>query len=169
MNSNPYQPPAAVLRDQHGPELEAATRFQRLRAAVVDVLLLVIPAVAMAILLPALLPRDRGTAALVAILALLWILGIFIWNIVLLVSNGQTLGKKVVGIRIIDASGENPGFWKIFLVRAMPFAVTGALLNHFLDTRFASSTLTLVDVLFIFGPTRQCLHDYLAGTHVVQD
>ena len=28
--------------------------------------------------------------------------------------------------------------------------------------------LWLIDSLFIFGPTRRCLHDLVAGTHVVK-
>lgn len=46
-----------------------------------------------------------------------------------------------------------------------------AKVNHDVAGLFfslAASLLWLIDVLFIFGPTRRCLHDYLAGTHVVR-
>jgi uncharacterized RDD family membrane protein YckC len=169
MNQNPYAPPTAPVYYAPEPEIVAATRWERFRAKLADGLVFVVPGIGMALLMPMFLGQgDRGMAAIMGILALLWLVGCVVWNIVLLVQNGQTLGKKIVGIRIINPQGENPGFWKIALVRGLPFAVVGTALNLALKSPLPNGLVTLVDALFIFGPTRRCLHDVLADTHVIR-
>lgn len=74
----------------------------------------------------------------------------------LISAYGQTLAKMLLGMRIVDASGRSPGFlqgvvmrdWLRNLLNIIPF-------------------FGLIDALFIFGESRRCLHDYMAGTHVV--
>lgn len=168
--NNPYAPPQAQTYYAPEPEIVAATRFERFRAVLADCLMLLLPALGLSLLVPYLMMQgEQGIALGVGLLALLWMVGFGVWTIVLLVQNGQTVGKKVVGIRVINSQGENPGFWKIFLVRSLPFAVVGAALNLALKQPAMGGLVTLVDALFIFGPTRRCLHDILADTHVVKD
>lgn len=168
MTQNPYAPPGAAVYAAPEPEIIAATRWERFRAALADNLLLIVPVVGAALAMSLLVPTDPMLGLGAAVVGFLCFLGVGVWNIVLLVQEGQTLGKKIVGIRIIDAQGENPGFWKIFLVRSLPFAVVGAVLNLAFKTRAASGLVTLIDAAFIFGATRRCLHDILADTHVIQ-
>ncbi len=81
-------------------------------------------------------------------------------NIVLLVKNGQTLGKKILGIRIANDYGDNPGFWMIAIVRSLvPFMI--GLLPLF------GLIFILADSLFIFSERNRCLHDRIANTIVV--
>ena len=78
----------------------------------------------------------------------------------LLGSRGQTIGKMLVGIRIVEAgSGALVPLPKLYGVRELlPRAI------------FALPTvgplMMLADALFIFGDARRCVHDYLCGTVV---
>jgi uncharacterized RDD family membrane protein YckC len=77
------------------------------------------------------------------------------WN--LIATRGQTIGKMLLAIRIINRNGGTPGF------------VQGVLLRNWMRVALALIPFfSVVDVLFIFGESRRCLHDYLAGTSVVQ-
>ena len=85
----------------------------------------------------------------------LGLLLIFQWN--LIASRGQSIGKFLLGMKIVDPHGGNPGF------------ICGVILRNWV--RFALSFIplfSLIDVLFIFGDSRRCIHDYLAGTSVVE-
>ncbi len=80
----------------------------------------------------------------------------------LLVTRGQTLGKKLLGIRIVTFdTEENPGFVKVFLVRAFINGLIGAV-------PILGGIYSLVDALFIFRSDHRCIHDLLAGTKVVK-
>jgi uncharacterized RDD family membrane protein YckC len=84
-----------------------------------------------------------------------WIaLKIIQWN--LIATRGQTLGKMMLFKRIINVNGEIPGF------------ISGVILRNWLRAALNSIPIFgLIDVLFIFGESRRCIHDYLAGTRVV--
>jgi uncharacterized RDD family membrane protein YckC len=79
----------------------------------------------------------------------------------LLTWKGQTIGKRVLGVRIVRfTDGGNPGFLRAVFIRSV------------LPLLFASVTclgrlFALIDILNILGEERRCLHDYLAGTKVV--
>lgn len=98
-------------------------------------------------------PTDSLEA--LAALSFPWIaLKIIQWN--LIATRGQSLGKMLLFIRIVNVNGEIPGF------------ISGVILRNWL--RAALSTIPLfglIDVLFIFTESRRCIHDYLAGTRVV--
>jgi uncharacterized RDD family membrane protein YckC len=78
----------------------------------------------------------------------------------LLAVSGQTLGKKLLMMRIVTDDGELPGFvravvlrsWVCYFICAVP--IVGRWFG-FLDS------------LFIFSASRKCLHDHVAGTRVV--
>lgn len=81
---------------------------------------------------------------------------------VLLSSRGQSLGKILTGIRIVRVrDGSQAGFVQAFLLRGV---IPGAIeLIPILGGLF-----WLVDVCFIFGNERRCVHDLIAGTKVVK-
>ena len=94
----------------------------------------------------------------------IWFLIIFMAiNSYLLVTKGQTLGKWMLGIRIVDAASNGAAtalkllglrYVLVMLVQAIP--MIGQLLG-------------LIDALFIFRGDRRCVHDLIAGTKVVSD
>jgi len=78
-------------------------------------------------------------------------------QIYLLSSQGQTLGKKVVNIRIVKVNTcVNGGFATNVLLRM--------ILNGILES---IPFYGLIDILFIFRKDLRWIHDSIAGTHVV--
>lgn len=75
--------------------------------------------------------------------------------------DGQTIGKKMQGIRIVDLDGNIPDFGKLILLRYLPIAAVAQI-------PLAGPFLTMLDPLFIFRRDRRCLHDLIAGTKVVR-
>ena len=73
---------------------------------------------------------------------------------------GQTLGKRVLGLRIVRASGERVGLLRILLLRiALPGLLGGV---PYLGYLFVGA-----DALMIFSDGRQTIHDRIADTVVV--
>lgn len=90
------------------------------------------------------------------------LLGLMIWQLVLLSSKGQTLGKKVLGIRIVRFDTEaNPGFVQAVLMRSVVPGLIGSV-------PIIGGIFSLVDVCYIFREDRRCIHDLMANTKVVQ-
>jgi uncharacterized RDD family membrane protein YckC len=80
----------------------------------------------------------------------------------LLSTRGQTIGKKLMNVRIADyLTNANPGLVKAFLLRAFVNGIICAI-------PFLGWTYSLVDICFIFREDRRCIHDLLAGTQVVK-
>ncbi len=85
-----------------------------------------------------------------------FLLGMYYMSI--LTRDGQTLGKKIMKIRIVRFDdGSNPGFGRAIGLRVFLNGLLGFIPFY-----------ALVDVLFIFGSQQRCIHDYIAGTKVVQ-
>lgn len=137
-----------------GPPIEAAGRGRRLAAVLLDGVLA----------LPLLLIAEEsgyantdgvdpvGLAALAGFSVLTNV------QIYLLATSGQTIAKRVMQIRIVDAgTGRYPGWLRIVILRA------------YVNGLFVAVTFGLyglVDTLFIFREDRRTLHDRLARTRV---
>ncbi len=102
----------------------------------------------------------------------LWVLVLAIVSYLLLngvslYRNGQTLGKKAVGIQIAMSGDFDGGqtrlapLWRLVCVRAVFFPLMYLIVVPWL------LLLPLLDHLMIFGKSRRCLHDWAAGTVVV--
>jgi uncharacterized RDD family membrane protein YckC len=93
------------------------------------------------------------------VLAGLAFLGLTVWNIVLLATRGQTLGKKWLGIRIVTfPDGQKPGFVKGFLLRSFVNGIIGQIVPFY----------GIIDPCFIFREDNRCVHDLLADTTVIE-
>lgn len=77
----------------------------------------------------------------------------------LLYFYGQTIGKRIMGIAIVNSANKVPGYNRIIGLRYLPFYLVSQIPGL--------STLALVDIFFIFRADRRCLHDMLAGTQVI--
>ncbi len=77
-----------------------------------------------------------------------------------LAKDGQTIGKKLVGIKIVRKDGSPADFMRIAFRRYLPVQVVSVI-------PMAGGVLSLVNVLFIFRASRYCLHDDIADTVVV--
>ncbi len=91
------------------------------------------------------------------------VLGYFVWWLIAL-RDGQTPGKKIVGIRAVSAhSGETLGwgmmFVREFLVKSMLFSVLGNV---------TLGVAPLLDFLWpLWDADSQTLHDKIVSTYVV--
>jgi uncharacterized RDD family membrane protein YckC len=140
----------------HPDDLEPlkAERGQRFFAAMLDNVAVVVG------MLPILvMPIRAGEAAMLTAMAFgtLWYLGVLVLNWGLIATRGQTLGKMAMGIRIVTDDGGPVDFVKGVVVRNWLFTVVNAFVG----------VLSLIDVVFIFGDDKQCLHDKVAQTIVV--
>lgn len=159
MDSNPYAAPVAELDDRFidAKKLERskATRGQRLGAAILDS---IFGAMCLA---PYTYSKQNGgsvTSTAAALCGIL-VIAICITNLILLYNNGQTIGKKIVGTKVVMADGSPAPLWRILLLRWLPVQIVSMI--PFVNL------VTIVDACFIFGAERRCLHDLIAGTIVV--
>lgn len=159
---NPYTAPEAPVQ----PPVPAdgkpvkAERMTRLGAALADGL----------ISLPAALPlmiglgmQDAGNhtvgSALIGV-GVIALIALAIYNCMLLAREGQTIGKRWLGIRIVRSNGERASFGRLLGLRILLPGVIGAIPG-------IGPLFSLADPLWIFGEERRCLHDHIADTIVV--
>lgn len=96
----------------------------------------------------------------------LGVVGYLLLNGWLLHRRGQTLGKMVTGIMIVDAgSGEKASWWRLVFIRALFFPLLYLPLLFSFVGMWA--LLPLIDQALVLRPDRRCLHDLIAGTAVV--
>ena len=93
-----------------------------------------------------------------------------VWTIVLVYKYGQTVGKKVMGIRVVRMDGSRVSFARFFFLRWLAVAVISwivSVVGAAMHLHFLGNLVSLVDALLIFGAAHRCLHDYIADTQVV--
>jgi len=73
---------------------------------------------------------------------------------------GGTLGKKILGLRIVRTDGSRAGFVRLFFGRGAVAILPGMI-------PLLGGLWALIDSLLIFRESRQCLHDQIADTLVV--
>jgi uncharacterized RDD family membrane protein YckC len=104
--------------------------------------------------------RGAGSNAMVAAAVVLGLAGLIVWcwlTIMYVSRNGQTIAKKLLSIKVVRADGSPASLGRLFWLRN----VVNGLIS-------IVPLYGFVDMLFIFGESRQCLHDKIAGTIVVK-
>jgi uncharacterized RDD family membrane protein YckC len=137
-------------------------RGERLVAAFVDGLLYGIGFVPMLVVAIAYGERAEPPpafyiAALVG--GAIW-LGLFVYNLLLLQREGQTIAKRWLKLRIVRADGSRADLGRIFALRMLVPGLIGAV-------PCLGSLFAIADALTIFGEQRRCIHDIIADTIVV--
>ncbi len=143
---------------------ELASRWQRLWGALLDGLIM------MAIIFPIMWisgvwqPLMQGEQISVEQRIWLFIFGVILFFVLqgyLLAKHGQTIGKRIVGTRIVSAEdGQIFPLSRIFWLRHFPLSLICQIPT-------LGSWLSVIDVLFIFRKDKRCIHDLIAGTRVV--
>lgn len=165
--ANPYAPPQAEVRDTAAPnESELAGRGERLGAAIVDGIIGMVMIGA-----PLLIGADLDAMAAGGFFNAFSSIGMSLaglGSVILLAvtaylvhKNGQTIGKKIVGIKVVRSDFSRASLGRIFWLRNVVNAIPGAI-------PYIGNVYGLVDHLFIFGERRQCVHDKIADTVVVK-
>ena len=122
-----------------------ADRLAPLGAAIVDGIVLVAPVAVFAVVTPVLV-HGPGGETVASVFILLSLLIVLMFQMVLLTKDGQTFGKKALGIRIVKMNtGENGGFVPNVLLRLIANGLIGIIPFY-----------GLVDILFISD--RRCIH-----------
>jgi uncharacterized RDD family membrane protein YckC len=101
-------------------------------------------------------PSDPTMLATAGLLCLLGFIA-WAWITALLVARyGQTMGKRVLEIRVVRSDGSQATLGRIFWLRNVVNILLGIIPLY-----------SIIDVLLIFGVRRQCIHDLIADTIVV--
>ncbi|QIA65021.1 RDD family protein [Vibrio astriarenae] len=140
-----------------------ASRWSRFWAVIIDSL------IAMAYTIPVLWYTDFGQRIMaVGNLPLFesLIFMLYSWVMYLLChgyllhTKGQTIGKNVFEIAIVDASDNYIGLPKLFLKRYLPITIAASL-------PIVGQFAVTIDGLFVFRKDKRCIHDLIAGTKVI--
>jgi uncharacterized RDD family membrane protein YckC len=168
---NIYSPPDADLNgaSEESKSLEIdenlAGRWARLGAYIIDSIILILPFVAIFVLTDSwegAANRDYSVSEQL-IYFLIGIAQYLLVNGYLLHRRGQTVGKWVLGIRIVSFNTNKIlPLWKVFLVRYVPPAIVAML-------PLVGVFLAIINDLFIFRKDKRCIHDHLAGTKVIKE
>ncbi len=164
VDQNPYATPSADVAVEDLSEDVLAGRFARLIAVIVDGIILGL------VIMPLMFLSgyfDRAmTTQNILVEAVAWTVGAsLLWVVIngyTLAKRGQTLGKILLGVRIVSVEdGSILPLWKVFFVRylAVTLVAQVPLLGFF---------VFLINALFIFRADKRCVHDLLAGSRVVK-
>jgi uncharacterized RDD family membrane protein YckC len=142
-----------------------ADRGTRLAAVMLDGLMSLPGAVMFVV--PVVMMRAGGgsktpgiVGGIAMVVASLYFLAFLVYQVYLLSTRGQTLGKRWMKIKVIKLDGSNPGFVGAVLLRIIVNGVISVV-------PYLGGIYGLVDSLFIFREDRRCVHDLIAGTRVV--
>lgn len=164
--TNPYAPPRAAVKDVRDPHATVvpADRGTRLGATMLDGVifagLVYVPLFFVGFMAGFSGSSGAAMTPYIAIGALATLVGFIVWcwlTIKYVKANGQSIAKRMLGIKVVRADGESISLGRIFWLRN--------LLNGLISI---VPFYGLIDALFIFGESRQCLHDKLADTIVVK-
>jgi uncharacterized RDD family membrane protein YckC len=173
---NNYAPPQSVVADIPSTDTpyEKATRLSRLGAVLIDGLIFTIPFIPSYVAGLSVMAHTRmnrynyvavwsamASAGILFYVAVLINLVLIVITTVLVYRNAQTIGKKLLGIKVARTDGSRASLPRIFWLRY--------LLNSLITAvPFFGTFYFLIDSLMIFGEQRRCCHDYIADTIVIR-
>lgn len=163
MDNDIYTAPQAELVDPSNENNALASRWKRLWASILDGLIMsvvTVPAMYFTGGFDGIAKGVQPSFEYTLMIAVIGIVAFVIINIKLLVNHGQTIGKKVLGIKIVDLDGNLPGMKKHLLKRYAVYFLPGQI-------PFGGQIFSMINILFIFGKEKRCIHDLVAETKVV--
>lgn len=168
---NPYQAPRSSVEFKQNDGLVLASRWYRLFARIIDAILMLLLSMPFLYWLTGDWLGNAGAEqydlfwsynSLSSFVEYLIGIGVYVAvNTYLLATRGQTVGKYLLKIQIVDYYSEEIPKLRFSLVLREGILT---LLNLF---GFLGGLIALVDALFIFATDKRCLHDYWAFTKVV--
>jgi uncharacterized RDD family membrane protein YckC len=143
---------------------ELASRLSRLIASFVDALVMMVFALPLYVILISryggslLDSSDAFRITWIGIPSLFFFVGVnsYFWA-----TRGQSIGKMVLGIKIVCIDGDKATWRRIVGLRILPMQLLSWI-------PYIGGVISLVDVLFIFRANRRCIHDEIARTKVVR-
>jgi uncharacterized RDD family membrane protein YckC len=155
---NPYRAPSADV-DAPAPSLELASLGQRFGAALLDGLF----GAGLGIFAAIALPMSQKSPLLMNIGIAIFVtaaIALLAANLIYIHRNGQTLGKKMLGIRVVRSNGDRIDLGRYIGMRWLPITLLGAI-------PLIGPFISLLNPLLIFRASRKCLHDDIADTIVI--
>ncbi len=182
---NPYTAPRASLSTEENTDgIVLASRGRRLAAVLLDGLIFVLIFLVVAILVIASVPNGREELARIItaymeaetdyfqlqllnpwiyVEIVFYLVAYFIINGYYLATRGQSLGKMILDIRIVDADTHQVvPLTRIIFLRYFIFD-TASFINLFLGL-----IVEIVDMFSIFRRDRRMIHDLVANTVVIK-
>lgn len=164
-DNNVYSTPQAQLVDQvDDSEKPLASRWARLGASIIDsiiVMVVLVPVMYFTGGFDGMMEGSQPGFVYMFGMGILNLVVFFAINYRTLIANGQSIGKKVLEIKIVDLNGNVPVFQPQLLIRYAVFVLPGQI-------PVVGTIFSLVNVLFIFGKEKRCIHDLAAKTRVVK-
>ena len=154
-------------------EVELASPRQRINAVIINGLIY-LAVVMITVAISFSLGFDKKQ---LIVLPILCVLIVHIVQLILMSRDGQTIGKKIMGVKVIDADGETAGFVRFFLLREAVYNIIltilgvplGVALNSEQAAQIPSIIALLICLVMLFvAIDRRTLQDKLANTYVIQ-
>jgi uncharacterized RDD family membrane protein YckC len=158
--ANPYAPPRATVQDVVDSAPTLADPATRLGAAILDGIIFLAMIYIPLLIGFALRASPIGPKVGQALAGLLALAGLGAWlwlTILFILRNGQSIAKKLLGIKVVCTDGSPVSLTQIIMLRNFVNTLLGVVPFY-----------GFVDALFIFGEKRQCIHDKIAGTIVIK-
>jgi uncharacterized RDD family membrane protein YckC len=166
--TNPYAPPQAIVQDIADPTAGTvlAERGTRFGAALLDGLIfgvMVYLPMVMAFMFTGMKANVSGSEPQLPdlkmglILAAVGFVAFAALNIKFMRANGQSVGKKACGIKVVRSDGSAASLSRLIWLRNVLNGLIGLIPMY-----------GIIEVLFIFGEARRCLHDHIADTIVIK-
>ncbi|MBC9251289.1 hypothetical protein A9179_13520 [Pseudomonas alcaligenes] len=162
-SQNPYQAPQAVLQEHSAEQPLLASRGARLGAVLIDTVLLALVTVPVAIFDGTFSAAQQGIEPSLGQQLISLLVGLVAFVLIhgyLLKNYGQTVGKRLLNIAIVDLQGQVPDFVPMVAKRYVLLWVLASI-------PLLGGLLALADCLSIFRGDRRCFHDLVAATRVV--
>jgi uncharacterized RDD family membrane protein YckC len=162
--NNVYKTPESDLTPEINENNQLASRWKRFWASMIDGLIIML--IAMPIMyytggFEGIADGKQPSLEYSLMMGLVGMISFILFNAKLLIQNGQTIGKKLLGIKIVDLNGDVPSLKKHLLAR---YAVYFLLAQ----VPIIGPLFSTINILFIFGKQKRCVHDLVAGTKVVK-
>jgi len=167
--TNPYAPPQAVVQDIADPGVGfvLAERGTRLGAAILDSIIFVVmvylpifvAAFASGALQATSAEAPEVPPMLGVVMLVVAVIGLIVWlgiTIKFMLANGQSIGKKICGIKVVRRDGARVSLSRLIWLRNVVNGLLGLIPLY-----------GIIDSLVIFGEARRCLHDHIADTIVI--
>jgi len=161
-----YSTPESELEtEENSSEItNLATRWQRLWASLIDgltIAVITIPTMYFTGGFDGIAQGIQPSLGYTLLIAALGIIVFLIINAKSLIHNGQTVGKRLLGIKIVDLNGSLPSIKQHLIKRYTVYFIPGQI-------PVVGQVFSLINLLFIFAKQKRCVHDYAAGTKVVK-
>lgn len=161
--TDPYTTPEANLAIHEEKTMEYASRWQRLGGALLDGIISGLPTAGIFYTLgmyDRMGPDGKFSGTDLILSLVIGIIVFLLINVYLMYTQGQTVGKKIVGTWVVTLSGEQVTGNTYLFLRMMPIWILTQI-------PVIGGIVAFVDTVLIFRSENNCLHDDIAKTRVV--